>query len=247
MKLSVIIIAKNAENFLANCIESVNFADEIIVVDNNSTDKTLDMAKRLRAKVVQTDSKNFSELRNIGLEKAKGEWVLFVDTDERVSKELKANIQSIINHLPTENAYKLFRQNFYFGNYPWPKIEKLERLFKKSAIKGWYGELHESPKIEGETGELNGLLLHYTHRDLSSMVNKTIEWSDKEARLRLDSNHPKMTLWRFPRVMLTAFWDSYVLQQGWKVGTVGLIESIYQAFSIFITYAKLWELQNQRK
>ena len=78
------------------------------------------------------------------------------------------------------------------------------------------------------------------------MVNKTIEWSKTEAQLRLSINHPKMTWWRFPRVMITAFLNSYIRQGGYKVGMVGLIESVYQSFSMFITYARLWELQNEK-
>ena len=79
------------------------------------------------------------------------------------------------------------------------------------------------------------------------MLNKTIEWSSAEAMLRYNAGHPQMTWWRFPRVMLTAFFDSYIKQQGFRAGAIGLIESIYQSFSIFITYAKLWELQRNAK
>ena len=79
------------------------------------------------------------------------------------------------------------------------------------------------------------------------MLNKTIEWSETEANLRFSNNHPKMSWWRFPRVMFSAFFNSYLKQGGYKAGTVGIIESIYQAFSIFITYAKLWEKQQKGK
>ena len=79
------------------------------------------------------------------------------------------------------------------------------------------------------------------------MVNKTLAWSKIDAELRFKSGHPRMTWWRFPRVMLTAFFDSYIKQGGWKVGTIGLIESLYQSYSIFITYARLWEMQNKLK
>ena len=72
-----------------------------------------------------------------------------------------------------------------------------------------------------------------------------MQWSTIEAELRFKARHPKMTWWRFPRVMFTAFYDSYIKQKGYKVGAVGIMESMYQAFSIFITYAKLWELQNK--
>lgn len=205
IKLSVIILAKNAENLLVDCIESVNFADEIIVIDDNSKDRTVDIAKRLGAKVIKNTATSFAEKRNVGLHAAKGEWVFYIDTDERVSKELVSSIKATITTDQSAAAYKVQRQNFYLGNHPWPKIEQLERLFKKSQLKGWYGELHESPKVAGSIGILDGYLLHYTHRDLSSMLKKTIVWSDEEAKLRFDAHHPQMTWWRFPRVIMTAF------------------------------------------
>ena len=105
--------------------------------------------------------------------------------------------------------------------------------------------MHESPIVEGAIGQLQSPIVHFSHRDLFSMVEKTNEWSEIEAKLRFKSQHPKMTWWRFPRVMMTAFFNSYILQGGWKIGTVGIMESIYQAFSTFITYAKLWELQKK--
>lgn len=247
--ISGIIIAKNAEDLIVDCLESISFCDEIIVVDSGSEDRTVDLAKKSIAKVFVHKSNNFSELRNFGLEKAKGEWVLYIDTDEVVSGELKRNIKNQISNIKEENkaAYKIKRKNFYLGNHEWPKIEKLERLFQKNALKGWYGELHESPRVDGEIGELDGFLFHYTHCDLTSMLNKTIEWSKVEAELRLKFKHPVMTWWRFPRVMLSAFFDSYIKQGGWKIGTAGLIESIYQSFSVFITYARLWELQQKKR
>lgn len=247
MRLSGVIIAKNEEERIADCIDSLSFCNEIIVIDSGSQDKTIDIAKRMGAKVLPIVSSNFSEMRNTGLKKSQGDWVLYVDADERVTAPLRKNIESIINIESKIVAYTLQRKNFHFGTYEWPHVEKLERLFKRNALKGWYGEIHESPKVNGEIGELNGFLLHYTHRNLTEMLEKTIIWSEIEARLRLKAGHPKMTWWRFPRVMLAAFFDSYVRQRGWKAGTVGLIESTYQAFSIFITYAKLWEMQINMK
>jgi hypothetical protein len=99
--------------------------------------------------------------------------------------------------------------------------------------------------VKGKVGVLEGYLFHYTHQDLTSMVEKTIAWSEIEAELRYNANHPKMSWWRFFRVMLTAFFDSYVRQKGYKAGTAGLVESIYQSYSMFITYARLWEMQQE--
>lgn len=252
--ISGIVIAKNEENMIADCLDSVSFCDEIIVIDGGSEDRTVELAKRMGAKVFTYSSDDFSELRNFGLEKAREEWILYVDADERATTSLRDNIKyqiSSIRQAQDRNikysAYRIQRKNFYLGNHEWPYIERLERLFKKENLKGWKGELHESPIMHGKIGELDGYLLHYTHRDLTLMLNKTIEWSKIEAQLRFKAGHPQMVWWRFLRVMLTAFFDWYIRQKGYKLGTVGLIDSIYQMFSMFITYARLWEMQQKLK
>lgn len=252
IKISAIVITKNAENLIADCLDSLSFCDEIVVVDNESEDRTRDIAGKMGAKVLKYKSQDFSQARNFGLHKASGEWVVYVDSDERITPELASSIKYQILSIQNNNfsAFKVRRKNFYFGSAKqneWPYVEHLERVFRKGKLDGWYGRLHESPKIKGEVGVLDGYLLHYTHRNLAAMVSKTIEWSRIEAELRFKSGHPKMTWWRFPRVMLTAFLDSYIRQGGWRVGAVGLIESLYQAFSIFITYARLWEMQQEKK
>lgn len=248
IKISAVILAKNAENLIADCLDSVTFCDEVIVIDDYSTDRTSDIAKLMGASVYPYSSESFSKKRNLGLKKAKGKWVLYLDVDERLSSELRENIKKIIeSKRDMYSAYRLNRQNYYLGNNPWPKIEKLERLFKKTKLEEWYGELHESARVEGPIGDVEGVIKHYTHQDLTGMLDKTIRWSKIEADLRLKSDHPQMSWWRFFRVMLTAFYDSYIKQKGYRVGTAGFIESMYQAFSMFITYARLWELQQAEK
>lgn len=243
--ISVVILTKNSENLIADCIDSVSFADEIIVIDDYSSDRTAELAKHLGASVYPYSSESFAKRRNLGLKKAKGRWILYLDVDERISPDLAETIQSVLERKKDiYAAYRLQRKNFYLGNNEWPTIEKLERLFKKSKLEEWYGDLHESPRVNGDIGDLDiGFVKHYTHQDLTSMLAKTIQWSKIEAELRLHAHHPKMSWWRFFRVMITAFYDSYIKQKGYKVGTAGLIESIFQAFSMFITYARLWELQ----
>lgn len=247
IKLSAIILTKNSEEFIADCIDSVSFCDEIILIDDHSTDRTSDLAKHMGAHVFQDESKSFAEKRNVGLKKAKGKWVLYIDSDERVSPELQERIKEIVEkERSTISAYRINRKNFYYGNHEWPYIEKLERLFKKTKLTEWYGNLHETAKVDGTIEDIEeGFLLHHTRTSITAMVNKTNEWSETEANLRLKANHPKMSSWRFFRVMLTAFYDSYIKQEGWRAGTAGLVESMYQSFSIFITYAKLWELQEK--
>lgn len=248
MKISVLILTKNEEENINKCIESVRqLADEIIVVDAQSRDKTAEIGKSLGAKVFVHPFSDFAEARNFALQKAGRDWLLYIDADERVTPELAKSIKYAVLRSKENNliAYRIRRKNFYLGGHEWPELDKLERLFKKDKLKGWYGRLHESPVIEGKIGEIDGFLLHYTHRDLSSMLRKTIEWSKVEAELRFKADHPKMTWWRFPRVMIGEFFKYYIKQKGFKAGAVGLIESLYQAFSIFITYARLWELQQK--
>ncbi len=247
--ITAIIITKNEEEMIADCLDSIGFCNEILVIDSGSTDRTVDISQRMGARVMSVLTDNFSKIRNFGLEKARKDWVLYIDADERVSPELARSIQEKIQKSRTQefSAYKLHRKNFYLGNHEWPVIENMERFFKKSVLKKWQGKLHETPLFDVPIGELDGFLLHYTHRNLSAMLTKTIIWSKTEAELRFKSGHPRMTWWRFPRVMVSAFYNSYITQQGWKVGTAGLIESMYQAFSMFVTYARLWELQNASK
>ena len=244
-KISVIILTSNSEELIADCIDSLSFCDEIIVVDDSSTDRTVDIAKHLGAKAYSFSSPSFSEKRDFGLKKAKNKWILYIDDDERVTKELERSILEVSENENIEfQAFRIKRKNFYLGNNEWPYIEKLERFFLKKSFKEWSGELHETAIVSGEISELDGYLFHYTHRDLASMLDKTIKWSETEAILRFKANHPKMNSFRFLRVMLTGFYYSYIKQRGYKAGTMGLIESIFQSYSMFVTYARLWEMQN---
>lgn len=242
-KISVIIIAKNEGARIAGCIKHSAWADEVIVVDNGSTDDTVSLAKKADARVFEKSGTDFSALRGYGAKQAIGTWLLYVDADERITESLQKEIEGKINGLPT--AYFISRRNFYLG-HEWPARDKMIRLIKRDALISWQGKLHEHPETKGTIGELQEPLIHDTHRTLSEMVEKTNEWSEIEADLRFDARHPVMSWWRFLRVMNTAFFDSFVTQKGWKAGTTGWVESMYQAFSMFITYAKLWERQQKK-
>lgn len=243
IKISAIIISYNAEHIIEDCIQSLRFCDEVIVVDSGSTDKTREKAKALGAILVKTEQGDFAKQRNEGMSHARGEWILYVDTDERVSPDLAKELQQAAEEQKF-TAYKIKRKNFYLGNNEWPRIEQLERFFQKKYLKGWHGKLHETAIVEGEIGILDGYLYHYTHKTLEEMLTKTISWSQVEAQLRIDAKHPPVVWWRLIRVMATGFLNSYIAQGGWRVGTAGLVESIYQAYSMLITYVRLWEMQH---
>lgn len=245
-KLSVIIIAKNEEKQIETCLKSSTFADEIIIVDSGSTDHTLEIAKKYHCRIISLPFTNFSDLRNAGMKATQMSWILYVDADEEITPDLQQEIKGVVSNKDDISAYKIHRKNYYLGKL-WPVEDSLERLFKKDKLKDWYGEVHESAKTEGQTGQLQHFLIHRTHNSLEEMLANTIVWSDFEAKARYQSHHPKVTWWRIFRMMMTSFWDSYIRQKGWTVGTAGLIESMYQSFSTFVTYAKLWELQNNNR
>jgi glycosyltransferase involved in cell wall biosynthesis len=249
-KISAIVLTKNSEDLVADCLASINWADEIVVIDDNSSDKTREIAKKAGCKVF-TFSGNFSEKRNFGAKKAIGDWLLYIDADERVTPLLKKEIRSrLTNHQSPYVAYAIPRRNIFLGHEMrwggwWP--DYVLRLIRKDSLLGWEGELHEQPKIQGEIEKLKNPLTHFSHRTLGEMVDKTNEWSLVEARLLLDSKHPKMTWWRFLSVGFREFWDRGIKKLGFLDGTVGVIEIIYQSFSRMITYAKLWEMQIKEK
>lgn len=250
MSLSVVIITKNEEQLIADCIRSVSFADEVVVVDSESTDKTVSIAEKLGARVFSKKFTTYAHQRTAALNYVKGTWVLYIDADERVSDELKHEILRVTadrKSATVKSAYIIARKNFYLGTYEWPKIEYLERLFLKEHIVRWEGDVHEHAIHKGDIGTIDHPILHYTHRSLELMTEKTNIWGDVESDMLIKANHPSMNELRFIRIMVTKFLDSYIKQSGWKIGTAGLIESMYQAYSYFIIYAKLWEKQNKLK
>lgn len=248
--ITVIIPTKDDDDVIADAIRSTHgFADEVIVVDANQDNKTALVANKLGAKVIKHIFKNFSDQRNFGMDHALTPWVLYLDSDERLTDEFKKEVMQKVEFYNEDSniaGFFIHRKTYFYGQ-DWNFTDKVQRLFYRKKFVEWSGTVHETPKVKGDFSEIKSPILHFTHRNLSQMVRKTNEWSEFEARLRLNSSHPPLVAWRFFRVMATAFIDSYIKNKGYKNGTYGLIEGIYQAFSIFITYAKLWELQNVSK
>ena len=127
----------------------------------------------------------------------------------------------------------------------WPDF--VLRLIKKDKLKGWYGELHEQPIIDGEISHLKEPFVHIKHKNLSDMVDKTNEWSEIEAKLMYDAHHPKMNMFRFASAGFREFWKRMILQVAFLDGTEGVIYGMYQVFSRLISYSKLWEMQLRSK
>ena len=248
MKISAIIICKNEEGRIETCLESVKWVDEIVIMDNGSIDKTLEIAKKYTSKVYSFEDQDFSSLRNKGIEKVTGDWVLYIDADERILQPLKEEIKNLITQ-EQFSAYAISRKNIIFGkevSYGPYKKDWVIRLVKKSAFKGWVGKVHEYITFNGKLGYAKDPLLHLTHRDIDHFILKSLEWSKIDAKLRLDSGHPPMTQWRFFRILITEIFYQGIIRRGFFNGTVGTIDSMLQAFSFYMTYVRLWQLQQPK-
>ena len=229
MTVSTIVLVGGSydKTLLKKCLDSLSWADEIIKVETENIPGS------------------FSEWRNYGAQKATGDWLFYVDSDEEVSKELREEIEI---ELEKERfcAYAIPRKNILLGKEMkhggW-KPDYVLRLIKKEALIKWEGDLHEQPKIKGGVGKLKQALVHTSHRTLTEMVEKTNKWSEIEAELLFKSGHPKMNLFRFCSAGFKEFWYRGIRKLGFLDGTIGVIEVFYQTYSRLITYAKLWEKQ----
>lgn len=253
--LSIIVLAGNEEKMIVDCLKSCLWANEIILVAANSTDNTISFAQKTypNIKVIKTFdeyNKNFSKWRNLGFKNSTKEWLLYIDADERISKNLKTEIinniklnKNNISHYAISRAnYYLGKRVRYGGSYP----DYVKRLFKRDNFEGYQGVLHEQPIISGDLGYINTDLIHYTHRDLSSMINKTLVWSDTEAQELFKAGHPPVVWWRFFRMMLTKFYERLINQHMYKDKEIGWISTIFEVYNTFLIYARLWELQQKQ-
>ena len=246
-KISIIIIAKDEEKKLPDCLKSIEWADEVVVIDNDSRDKTAEIARKFGAKVITIKNGTYATRKNKGAQVAQGEWLLYVDADERVTPELRKEIEDrVLTNSRDTVIYAIPRNNIILGKELryggwWPDYVK--HLIKKDALRGWKGDLHEEPVVKGGLEHLKGALLHLKHDNLSEMVEKTNAWSAIEARLMYESKHPPMNILRFITAVLREFWLRMIRQTAFLDGTVGIIYALYQVYSRFISYAKLWEKQ----
>src|SRR5260221_5586373 len=167
MKISAIVIAKNEEKMIEDCLKSLNFVDEILVVDTGNIDKTNTIAKKYGARIVKyTGSGSFSDWRNKGLREAKGDWILYVDADERITPTLCEELKKITQKEDSHSAYAIARRNFIFGKEfkhsgQYPDYQK--RFFKKKDFIKWTGHVHEEQQFKGELVHLKIPMLHIKH------------------------------------------------------------------------------------
>lgn len=246
--LSAIVLSKNEQDRIETCLKSLQWTDEIIIIDGGSDDGTVNICKKYTDKIVISENEAFDFRRNKGMEQSRGDWILYVDADERVLEPLKEEIKKLIERGEC-SAYAISRKNIILGrevNYGPYKKDWVVRLFNRNDFEGWFGKVHESAKFRGNLGYTKNSLLHLTHRNLDQIVLKSLEWSKIDAKLRFDNNHPKMSGWRFLRIFTTELFNQGIIRKGFFNGTVGVVDSILQSFSMFITYVRLWQMQQEK-
>lgn len=234
----------NEEKNIKVCITSAKLlTDQIQVVDMESSDKTVNIAKQNNAKVFSFPYSQYVEpSRQFGIEKAESDWVFILDADERLTPELAKEIKSAIQN-PQFSYYKIPRKNIFnakwlkYGGW-WPDYQI--RLINKKFLKEWPKEIHSTPQIEGKQGFLKEPFLHFFHGDLEQMVQKTILFEYIESDL-LHKAHKSTSTLTFFRKFFGELFRRLFKNFGFLDGNIGIIESIYQAFSKTITYLFLYE------
>lgn len=244
--LSVIVSTYNEENNIEECLESVKWADEIIVVDSSSKDKTADLAKKFTDKIFITDTKSFSEKKNFGIDKSSGEWILWIDADERVPDLLKEEIQQVISNPDKEtDVYKINRKSFFInkfikhcGWYPDYGI----RLFKKQAgIKFTDVRVHEKILYNGKSGKLKNEIIHYTDLTFEHYISKLNSYTTSSA-LDLHEKGKKSSLSDIIFRPVFTFIKMYFLKLGVLDGYMGLVLCTLSSAHVFVKYSKLYFL-----
>jgi len=257
MKISAVVLTKNEEKNIERCLKSLEFVDEIVVIDDYSTDKTLEIIQKLEGKSQKLKSKvkiferklnnDFASQRNFGLEKTANNWVLFVDADEIATNELKKEILGLV---PTEsgdtNAYYIKRRDFFWGKeLKYGETKKVRnqgivRLVKKSSGK-WMGTVHEIFHTANRIGSLDGYLNHYPHPTLTEFINDVNNYSSIRAE-ELFNQNVKTNILQIIFYPLTKFIYNYFILLGFLDRPAGFAYSFMMSFHSFLVRAKLYQL-----
>jgi len=243
--VSVVVITKNEEDNIQDCLASAAFASEIILVDDESSDKTLEIARRFTDKIFQRKMENEGRHRNWAYAQASNDWVLSIDADERVTPELAAEITELLKGKPAFKAYGIPRRNFigdywlkWGGEYPAQQV----RLFLKKEFKYEEAEVHPRALMEGATGYLKGDLIHYSHRDLADYLKSLNSHTTLEAKKWFLTGR-KMTLGKAVwRAIQRTFFTRLLRKKGYKDGVYGLAVAFFSGMYQIVSYLKYREL-----
>jgi glycosyltransferase involved in cell wall biosynthesis len=243
-KVSVTVITKNEAADLGAALESVQWADEIVVVDSGSSDDTVAIAKRFTDRVVVRGWEGYAAQKNIAAALARHDWILSLDADERVTAALADDIRRSLAHMPAHRAYRIPRVTWHLGRWlrstDWYPDSQL-RLYDRTAARWTGAYVHESVVVDGSIGALTGELQHFAYRDIADHLETIDRYTTLAARQMHDGGR-RAGLLRTAGHPPLAFLRNYVARGGFRDGMVGFIVSAMNAYYVFLKFAKLWEL-----
>jgi glycosyltransferase involved in cell wall biosynthesis len=240
VKISAAIITLNEERNIARAIESLRCCEEVVVVDSGSTDRTMDIAEKLGARVVEGAWRGYAGQKNHAVEQCQHDWILSIDADEALSETLEAEIWRLKKNGPAHDAYTMPRLAQYLGRWilhsGWHPDRKV-RLFKRGKAK-WVGDyVHESVHVDGAVGHLEGNLLHFTCNSLSEHLRTMDRYTTLAAEQIVASK--RKVRWRHMALdPAWTFFSTYVLKRGFLDGAEGLAIAYMAAHYNFLKYAK---------
>ncbi|MGE3507910.1 MAG: glycosyltransferase family 2 protein [Vicinamibacterales bacterium] len=244
-KLSVTLIARDESANIAAALESVRWADEILVIDSGSTDDTVAIASRYTDRVVVRDWPGYAAQKNAAATLASHDWILSVDADERVTEALATEIRSVLAAEPTAAAYRLPRVTWHLGRWirttDWYPDHQV-RLYHRQRARWTGAHVHESVQVDGPVGTLTHDLQHYAYRDVADHLETIDRYTTLAARqMREQGRHAGLLqLAAHPPL---AFLRNYVAKGGFRDGVAGFVISSMNAYYVFLKFAKLWEMQ----
>lgn len=249
--LSVIIITYNEEPDIEACLQTVEWADEIIVVDCGSADKTVELCSRYTPHVYRVERHGSGRQKQEALNRATGDWALNLDADERVSPELKEEIRSVLNSPDALDGYCIPRHNRFLGRLirhaGWGDDRPL-RLFRRNNAQVTDTQVHEGFVVTGRAGCLRQPLIHEAYKSLYQYLEKLNEYTSIEVRNRLRARPDRrIGPIHFMLAPMGAFWKMYVLKGGIRDGIPGLLLCLFSSFSVMTGYAKVWEYQMRHR
>ncbi|TVZ55378.1 glycosyltransferase involved in cell wall biosynthesis [Lutibacter sp. Hel_I_33_5] len=245
-KITAIIPTLNEQIHIEEAIGSVDFADEIIIIDSFSSDKTIELAKKHDVKIIQRQFDDFSSQKNFAIEKASNSWIYILDADERVTEELKNEILKTVKD-PKDKVGFHIRRSFFFGaknlHYGGWQRDKVIRLFLKEYCQYNGNLVHEVIESTGELGFLKNKINHYSYRNYNQYIGKMNHYSELKAQ-QLFQKNKNVNVYHFLIKPLVRFFIHYVIRLGFLDGYAGLIYARTQAYAVFSRYVKLWHLKN---
>ncbi|MDF3054684.1 MAG: glycosyltransferase family 2 protein [Gammaproteobacteria bacterium] len=246
--LSIILIVKNEARCIKRCLDSVAWANEIIILDSGSTDDTVKICKTYTEKVYQTDWPGFGIQKNRALKKATGEWILSIDADEWVSDELKEEIKQIITH-STHTLFSIPRRTQYLGEWLYHGDigkDRVVRLFKRGIVKFTDDVVHESIETSGQyVGRIKSFLFHDSYESVETLLSRMNQYTTLSAKMRYDRGKTA-SLKKAITHGIWAFLKSYVFRAGFLDGRIGFIAAVSSAESSYYRYVKLIYFKKNR-